>query len=201
MSGDLTTVFGQLSLFLILNIRNQQAQEMNKILILSYNYLFMLIRDRVSERAFQEMILKWQTLKKSRKEGLRKPSTPCNPCVIQITLGLPCRHILYKKIQKDEPIQPEEIHELWFWQEPVERPDSDYVLPPLDPLIVKGKGRPKGALGREKDKRTRRDPSSHEYVEALETAEAAQDRKRQKQQPPPSAATNQTRSNQINQIK
>ncbi|CZT45255.1 uncharacterized protein RSE6_05549 [Rhynchosporium secalis] len=74
--------------------------------------------------------------------------------------GLPCFHTLWKRQQEGGSVLLSDIHHHWYYN----RPDSVYSAPPvplslLNPLKVKGKGRPKGALGgRVAPSNTRREP-------------------------------------------
>lgn len=99
----------------------------------------------------------------------RGPSTvDCN-CSIQQSMGLPCFHTIWKRKQEGGVILLEDIHSHWYYDRPIQSTFlEDVITPPfscLNPLRVKGKGRPRGALGgvsRVAESSTRRNPSSWE---------------------------------------
>ena len=113
----------------------------------------------------------------------------CRSCAIISTHGLPCRHTIWRHVQESRPLPINIIHVHWHWERrPAPFDPShhripsllDPTLPLLDPLPVKGKGRPKGAVAAPPANRrsknpatdTRRDPSLFEREEASERAEA-----------------------------
>ena len=98
------------------------------------------------------------------------PSSLCD-CSIQQSIGLPCYHTIWqrKTIQGGGMIQLTDIHPHWYYSRPESMPfgqsSISYPLPVLDPLPVRGKGRPRGALGlqsRVAPSNTRRNPSAFE---------------------------------------
>ena len=68
-------------------------------------------------------------------------------------------------------MQLDDFDHFWHIQAPQSQAISTGLTAPYEPLVVRGKGRPKGALNLEK-RGTRRDPSAHEIVESFECAEA-----------------------------
>jgi hypothetical protein len=77
------------------------------------------------------------------------PSLPCN-CGTPIYMGLPCWHILFERLQGGGMVLLSDIHPHWHYVRGtgVELPVGRQVIPLLNPDIIKGKGRPKGALGK-----------------------------------------------------
>jgi hypothetical protein len=98
------------------------------------------------------------------------PSTPGCDCTIQQSLGLPCYHTIWERKSKGGVILLTDIHYHWYYS----RPDfntsdlplaSEVSRPVLNPVCIKGKGRPRGALGgvsRIPESSTRRNPSNFE---------------------------------------
>jgi hypothetical protein len=58
----------------------------------------------------------------------------------------------------------EDIHPHWYFSRPEPGPLSTpaHPLPVLNPLVIQGRGRPRGALGRVAPTSTRREPSAFE---------------------------------------
>jgi hypothetical protein len=80
-------------------------------------------------------------------------------------MGLPCYYTLYQRKLSTSVVHLKDIHTHWYYSRPEPGSLSMPALPVLNPLMVKGKGRPRGALGtgsRVAPISTRRDPSSFE---------------------------------------
>jgi hypothetical protein len=78
-------------------------------------------------------------------------------------MGLPCYHTLYQRKLSTGVVHLEDIHAHWHYSRPEPGTLSTPALPVLNPLVVKGKGRPRGALGtRVAPTSTRREPSAFE---------------------------------------
>ena len=101
-------------------------------------------------------------------------------CSLPTTHGLPCRHTLYKHITGAIPLELKQVHKHWWNYRPVtlvqEQPITSSMPDiPLNPLAVKGKGRPFRAIATKKGegiKSTKRLPSAfeHELKDELATA-------------------------------
>ena len=81
-------------------------------------------------------------------------------------IGLPCSHIIYKRKQASSVIRLEDIYPHWYYDHTISNQDLDQNQV-LEPLVIRGKGRPKGALGGVSHKSkgvhdTRRLPSAFE---------------------------------------
>ena len=86
--------------------------------------------------------------------------------MIQDTTGLPCSHIIYERKKAGGVIRLEDIYPHWYFDHTIRRQDLDQNQV-LQPLVIRGKGRPKGALGGVSHKSkgvhdTRRLPSAFE---------------------------------------
>jgi hypothetical protein len=78
---------------------------------------------------------------------------PCE-CTIPSSMGLPCLHTVSERLKDGGHILPEDIHLFWWykrskWEESLlqECGESRTIL---EPLVVRGKGRPKGSKGKQK---------------------------------------------------
>lgn len=104
------------------------------------------------------------------KIPLRGPPTNIScACWIQSAFGLPCYHQIYQKQQNPGRLSLADINPHWYYDRGVVPPQNTRRIL-LDPLVVKGKGRPKGSKGKGKnmgESSTRRDPSLFEH-EAIE---------------------------------
>ena len=103
-------------------------------------------------------------LKELKKLPAKGPLPMCT-CSIQQSIGLPCYHTLYQRKLSTSVVHLEDIHVHWHFSWPEPGTLSIPALPVLNPLVVKGKGRPRGALGtgsRVAPTSTRREPSSFE---------------------------------------
>jgi hypothetical protein len=80
--------------------------------------------------------------------GPQPPPFPC-ACGIPTYMGIPCYHKIWERQQGEGLILAEDIHAHW-WYDRVNGAQPHVgrqLLPLLNPDIVKGKGRPKGAKG------------------------------------------------------
>lgn len=103
-------------------------------------------------------------LEELKKIPTRGPLPMCT-CSIQQSTGLPCYHTLYQRKLSTGVVHLEDIHAHWHYSRPEPGPLSVPPLPVLNPLVVRSKGRPHGALGtrgRVAPTSTRREPSAFE---------------------------------------
>lgn len=104
-------------------------------------------------------------VKEHSKLPIQGPPLQGCTCTIQQALGLPCFHTIYQRKRENGVILLSDIHPHWYYNRPERstllQPITLPPLPILNPVYVKGKGRPKGALGgsRAPPSSTRRDPS------------------------------------------
>ena len=103
-------------------------------------------------------------LKELKKLPDTKPPPSSCTCSIQQSIGLPCYHTLYERKLSTGVVHLKDIHTHWHYSRPEPGTLSTPALPVMNPLVVKGKGRPLGALGtgRVAPTSTRREPSSFE---------------------------------------
>ena len=120
-------------------------------------------------------------LKRILKEHSKLPATspplasPVCECTIQRSHSLPCYHTIWERISNGGVILLSDIHRHWHYERPIldvaTSTSTTLPTPPppsrpiLNPVRLRGKGRPRGALGgvlRIAESSTRRLPSSFE---------------------------------------
>ena len=159
--GDLKGVFDRLKLFwteqhasIQSTVAQQQLRPKHSVNV----PLFAAILKQVHGYALERI------LKELKKLPARGPLPMCT-CSIQQSIGLPCYHTLYQRKLSTGVVHLEDIHVHWHYSRPEPGPLSAPPLPVLNPLVVRGKGRPRGALGtrgRVAPTSTRREPSAFE---------------------------------------
>ncbi|RKF65015.1 hypothetical protein GcM3_127012 [Golovinomyces cichoracearum] len=98
---------------------------------------------------------------------------PCL-CTIQQCMGLPCFHTIWERQRNPGTLRLTDIDAHWYYDREALGPIAEHVERRilLNPAVVKGKGRPKGALGKkganQGETGTRRDPSLFEHVADFE---------------------------------
>lgn len=102
------------------------------------------------------------------------------------TTGFPCIHIIQEAIQADRGLVPQQFHPHWHLYAIEDAPPIDRILLVQDPLPVRRRGRPAGAMNFSQatstqatssqilsipepplsqfDRSTQREPSAYEYV-------------------------------------
>jgi hypothetical protein len=129
-------------------IKTTTAQEQNKVKHhLNKDYLHQ-IQSLVYDQALQLIVKEVGKLNKAKAENLILPNCTC---IIQSSMGLPCFHIVSQRLQESGYIKPKDIHPFWWYIRPEISSSSVFNLPErlvLNPAIVRGKGRPKGAKGK-----------------------------------------------------
>jgi MULE transposase domain len=119
--------------------------------------LFAAVLKQVHGNALQRILVE---AKKLPARGA--PPTSCM-CSIQQSIGLPCYHTIYQRKLTSGVIYLEDIHPHWYFSRPeLGLQAISHPLPVLEPLVVQGRGRPHGALGRVAPTSTRREPSAFE---------------------------------------
>ena len=78
---------------------------------------------------------------------------PCE-CTLPSSMGLPCLHTVSERLKDGGYILPEDIHLFWWykrskWEESLVQVCGETRVV-LEPLVVRGKGRPKGSKGKQK---------------------------------------------------
>jgi hypothetical protein len=77
-----------------------------------------------------------------------QPPLPCD-CSTPIYMGIPCWHILFERLRAGGMVLLSDIHPHWYYDRGnAHLAVGRQIIPLLNPDIVKGKGRPKGVLGR-----------------------------------------------------
>jgi hypothetical protein len=68
---------------------------------------------------------------------------------LSLVLGLPCYHEIWEMKAINRTIQLEDIHPHWYFTREDEAMSLELSrpLPVLNPLVIQGRGRPRGALG------------------------------------------------------
>jgi hypothetical protein len=93
-------------------------------------------------------------------------------CTVKTSMGIPCFHTIAERLTHPGHILPEDIHPFWWYKRPDAGTSSTIAIQVcpivLNPAIVRGKGRPKGAKNKAKEKGhgvtgTRRDLSQFEH--------------------------------------
>ena len=161
--GDLKGVFDKLKLFWTEQHASIQSTVAQQQLSTKHSVnvpLFAAVLEQVHSYVLRRIL---KELKKLPAEG----PLPLCTCSIQQSIGLPCYHTLYQRKLSTGVVHLEDIHAHWHFSQPETGPLSTPAppLPVLNPLVVKGKGRPRGALGtgsRVAPTSTRREPSSFE---------------------------------------
>ncbi|RFU33344.1 hypothetical protein B7463_g3034, partial [Scytalidium lignicola] len=81
------------------------------------------------------------------------------------SMGLPCYHTIWERIKDGGSVRIQDIHLHWLYYRSPEITQEPPLIQVLDPLVIRGKGRPKGALGQGKklpESNTKRLPSAFE---------------------------------------
>jgi len=165
-SSDLRTVFQRLQHFWTAqheSFKSALAQQKLRPKRQLNTPLFAAVLQHVHSFALQKVL---QEYGKLPTKG--PPPQECH-CTIPYSHGLPCYHTIWERIQNGGVILLEDIHFHWHYF----LPNSDATLtdvalpirPVLQPEVIQGKGRPRGALGgvsRIADSSTRRHPSAWE---------------------------------------
>lgn len=194
-TGDLATVFRGLLNFWDTQsnrILTAQAQRFNRLAFYTDIDLLSLVRTDLTPYALQAIVRGLQTIPRGTAAGAprQRIDGPCGgSCPILTSMGLPCRHILFSHDVTNTPLQLAQFDRHWWWCQPPQATTEAITvphtappsLPPpplLNPLVVRGKGRPKGALetSNPKAKRGHGKGSTRRHLSAFETARAQEQR-------------------------
>ena len=186
-TGDLATVFRKLGLFWENQHREiclERAKRQNKVAFSSQVGILKDVRTKVVPQAASLIQAELRAIPIS---GINQPAPwpaneSCSCARIMLGMGLPCRHILFNNIRDGKALCLEQIDVHWWWNRPTtiaSSPASPGPPEPQDPVIIVGKGRPKGGVetqgaakrGQGK-KGMKRLASGFEIVEAEEQREA-----------------------------
>ncbi|KAG5742707.1 hypothetical protein H9Q72_014528, partial [Fusarium xylarioides] len=108
-TGDLTTVFQRLCVFWQhqdASITTLQLQGRNKMRTITMQLLYILIRDQISPTALRLIAKEHAELDRNLS---KPPKGTCYPCPIVTAYGLPCKHMIWRRLHQKEPIQLEEV--------------------------------------------------------------------------------------------
>jgi MULE transposase domain len=142
-SGDLNTVFDKLVVFWDAQQQGITESLAREKLRPKHNIntpLFAALIGYVYAYALQKLVIE-QT--KIPKDGIALPFQ-CN-CIIPFTTGLPCFHTIYERKRNGGVIRLDDIHPHWHYNPTNIAQVQDRQV--LEPLAIRGKGRPKGSLG------------------------------------------------------
>jgi hypothetical protein len=182
-TGDLATVFSNLQLYW----KNQQAsisilraQGLNKVPTWASGALLSLVRDKVVPQCLQALLKEVAQVPEAKQGAYTTPPRePCR-CTIQDAFGLPCKHTLFVHLRDTKPLELLQVDRHWHWNGPEaagSTADEPVRLGPYDPVVVRGKGRPQGAVATQHKKGcgttgTRRLPSAFELSATEDQVEA-----------------------------
>jgi hypothetical protein len=161
-TGDLKGVFDRLQLFWPTqqrNIRDASAQEQNKVKHRLNKPYFHLVQGLIYDRALYLILCECAKLHKAKeqassrvqREANRADLGPCT-CTVKTSMGIPCFHTVFERLNGNGHILPEDIHPFWWYKRPevgtslAVNVQTERVV--LEPAVVRGKGRPKGAKGK-----------------------------------------------------
>jgi hypothetical protein len=175
-TGDLKGVYDRLLNFWPdqhLKIQNQTAQEQNKITHQLNKPYFHMVQGLVYNQGLHLILIKCIKLHKA-KDQFGANLLLC-VCITEASMGIPCYHTVAKRLANPGYILPEDIHPFWWYKRPELSTNSAVKVQTrrvvLNPVVVRGKGRPRGARGRNAKNNgittTRRDPSQFEYIPSL----------------------------------
>jgi hypothetical protein len=79
----------------------------------------------------------------------QRADTALQKVTITISHGLPCFHLILECFKNGGQILPQDIHPFWWYDstKAVSKTVLPILKPILEPVIVRGKGRPKGLKG------------------------------------------------------
>jgi hypothetical protein len=154
-TGDLKGVFDKLVLYWPKqhrDILDTSAQEQNRVVHRLNKRYFDLIQGLVHDTALYLLIRERAKLHKAEDEATLV--LPCQ-CTIKASMGLPCFHDLFHRLKDGGQVLPEDIHPFWWYDRAkvsttLEKQKTSASVVVLDPVVVKGKGRPKGSKGNRK---------------------------------------------------
>ena len=146
--GDLMGVFLKLKLFWTVQhtaIETTTAQQKLRLKHSTNIPLFAAIMQNVHGYILQKIL---QEYTKLPTKG--PPNLVCL-YTVQTSIGIPCYYTIWERKQASGVIQLGDIHHHWYYSRPnpstLPTPAIPLPLPLLNPLVVKGKGCPRGALG------------------------------------------------------
>jgi hypothetical protein len=207
-TGDLATVFRALMKFWDTQsnrISISHVQRINRLAFHTNTDLLSLVRSELVPQALDAIIQELRATLRALCHGAPpRPPTPCGgSCPIITSMGLPCRHILVSHDSSDTPLQLTQFDEHWRWYQPSQTtneaitngphtaagpsPPPGPPAPLLNPLVIRGKGRPKGAVETSNPK-AKRGHGKGSTIRELSGFESAEVEERRDAVPPASTA-------------
>jgi hypothetical protein len=151
-----------------------KAKQKNRHIAATIRILYSAVRDQITGPALEYLQQEQKKLPRNASEHI--PHTqPCS-CSIGLTHGLPCMHVIHRKMYAMEPLQMSDINRHWWL-------NRDFAVSSivgnrpllLDPRISRSKGRPQGAIVVAEDNNSTQSlPSAFEVSESIEALEAVQ---------------------------
>ncbi|XP_044715153.1 uncharacterized protein HRG_11130 [Hirsutella rhossiliensis] len=151
-TGDLTSVFQRFKAFW----RHQSDEILNSQQI----GIHKTSTPNLSSWALKTIGKEFRAVPREVTDKSKPPPGRCDlqhHCSIKATLGLPCRHDIFNRLKDAAvagvgaagavPFEMSHVDEFWHRENPQATNSNDV---PLEPLPVRGKGRPKGSLNLEK---------------------------------------------------
>ena len=142
-------------------IKQQQENLKQKMGIYVSNNFFDFIRNSVSVKALKLLAEERRKLRCTMKS--RTPLGPCMPCPIIKAYGLPCLHLM-RSYHKSRTALPRSLIDQYWFLDGVSISDGHSLQ---NPLPVRGKGRPRGAVATQRpQKKARIDTGEQEPASA-----------------------------------
>ncbi|RFU34331.1 hypothetical protein B7463_g2029, partial [Scytalidium lignicola] len=147
-NGDLNDVFERLLLFWAAQQTGIEIATSQERLRRKHHiniHLFSAVLGHVYDYALEKIVAEKAKIPKAETLDITK----CK-CTIQRAMGLPCYHQIWERERVGGVIYLEDLHAHWYYNKPKEGTPvvTNIQAPILNPKIIQGKGRPKGAFGK-----------------------------------------------------
>jgi hypothetical protein len=151
-TGDLKGVFDRLKSFWPdqhRHIQDSAAQEQNKVKHRLNKAYFHMVQSLVHDHALSLIVVECAKLHKAEENS---QSLGLCRCTVTSSMGIPCFHKVSERLKGVGHILPEDIHPFWWYKRPEPGTTSTVAVQTsrtvLNPAVVRGKGRPRGAKGK-----------------------------------------------------
>lgn len=167
-NGDLNDVFERLFLFWSSqqkSIETTKAQEQLRRKHRINIHLLSAILGHVYDYALEKIIVEKAKIPKATTFQLSE-----RRCTIQHSFGLPYYHIIWERERDGGGIQLEDIHPHWYYNRPKTSTPlfTNIQQPLLNPQVIRGRGRPKWALGKGRKSNANTNSSTKRLPSAFE---------------------------------